>query len=578
MNLELKDQVSVTGQELIYDEGQRLEGVVAQWQSKGFGFIHFGDGRRAYVHNSACGGAHLREGQIVTAEVHEDTKNPGKWCAHNVHQVATVPVAEQGEQLREEGVVTEWSDRGFGFITFTDNRRAYVHNSACGGEHLVEGQQVSAVVIEDAKNTGKWAAINVLKVGETPPELWTEPVPSSSAPPPASPQAVSQILQALAATTGTRVEGVVTDWHERGFGFITLTDSRRAYVHNSQCAGQHLQQGERVTCVVVQDPMNPGKWAAQHVERTLAGEEVTVTDWREDSGHGFVMTDDRRRAYIHRSSFGGIGQLVVGSRLRVTLKADPRTAGKWSVEEVLAGEALLTLAEQQLTSTESFGALDTAHAAELHAEHQREVLHHQDLYRDTQPQVLPERDLVSTIVSQTQAAMAASAAAVSAVPSIPSATGVVTEWNPRGFGFVMMEDGRRAYVHNSQCGGEHLLQGEVVTAILVPDAKEPGKWAAHQVKRDLSSLSAEDGVVVDWREEGGYGFLQLEDGRRAYVHRSSFGGAGSLPVGARLRVIVGPDVRNPGKWSVAEVESCEASALGVITGTEPLDTKRQRVV
>jgi len=500
-----------TKEELL--DRERHEGVVVQWQSNGFGFIHFNDGRRAFVHNSACGGAHLQEGEVVTAEIHEDPKNLGKWCAHSVCQV---PLEH------EEGMVTEWNERGFGFITFSD-RRAYVHNSACGGEHLVEGQRVIARVVEDAKNPGKWAAVDVQMV-----PVRTRPTPL--------------------ATHLDRVEGVVTEWSEKGFGFVTLTDARRAYVHNSQCGGQHLQAGEVISCVVVSDPKNLGKWAAHNVERQADGEVGTVTEWHEEGGYGFVGTDDGRRAYIHRSSFGGVGQLIVGSRIQVTLKPDVRNPGKLCVADVQSGEAIMP---EESGVPASVTPLTT--------------------HRDQEAHPLSGLDLVSTIVSQTQAAMAAT-------PEETASSGVVTEWSPRGFGFLMMEDGRRAYVHNSQCGGEHLLQGEVVTAVLVPDAKEPGKWAAHQVKRDLSSLTSEDGVVLDWHEDGGYGFLQLEDGRRAYIHRSSFGGAGSLPLGARLRVIVSPDIRNPGKWSVAEVESCEASSLGIITGTEVVDAKRRRIV
>merc|ERR1712113_1008275 len=45
----------------------------------------------------------------------------------------------------------------------------------------------------------------------------------------------------------------------------------------------------------------------------------------------------------------------------------------------------------------------------------------------------------------------------------------------------------------------------------------------------------------------------MNDGRRAYIHRSAFGGSGSLSIGMRLRVTIQEDTRNPGKWSVGKV-------------------------
>merc|ERR1712232_758703 len=62
-------------------------------------------------------------------------------------------------------------------------------------------------------------------------------------------------------------------------------------------------------------------------------------------------------------------------------------------------------------------------------------------------------------------------------------SGVVSDWNPKGFGFAMFEDGRRAYIHNSQCGGEHLSVGEGILAQLAPDERSPGKWQAVNITR-----------------------------------------------------------------------------------------------
>merc|ERR1719387_1340242 len=85
------------------------------------------------------------------------------------------------------------------------------------------------------------------------------------------------------------------------------------------------------------------------------------------------------------------------------------------------------------------------------------------------------------------AAMAAMAAMPGMVmpaqePEAMRAAGTVDEWSPKGFGFGTMQDGRRVYIHNSQCGGEHLMAGDVFMATIMPDPKTPGKWSAMAVE------------------------------------------------------------------------------------------------
>merc|ERR1719330_797967 len=74
---------------------------------------------------------------------------------------------------RQEGTVREWSARGFGFIVLDDDRRVYVHHSSvvdCTGEdgkvNLERGQPVSAIIVEDTQNPGKWAANDVRKISK----------------------------------------------------------------------------------------------------------------------------------------------------------------------------------------------------------------------------------------------------------------------------------------------------------------------------------------------------------------------------------------------------------------------------
>merc|ERR1712129_169216 len=60
------------------------------------------------------------------------------------------------------------------------------------------------------------------------------------------------------------------------------------------------------------------------------------------------------------------------------------------------------------------------------------------------------------------------------------------------------------------------------------------------------------GTVTEWHEERGYGFIELGDGRRLYVHHTAFGG-GSPVQGAPCEAIPAPDKVNVGKWSTESV-------------------------
>mmetsp|Transcript_2716 Transcript_2716/g.8303 ORF Transcript_2716/g.8303 Transcript_2716/m.8303 type:complete len:688 (-) Transcript_2716:111-2174(-) len=430
---------------------------------------------------------------------------------------APAPSAEASTSdfVRQEGVVADWNPRGFGFIHFTDGRRAYVHNSACGGEHLHQGETVTAICVADAQNPGKWAAHEVQRMTTSdyrPAELLA--VAAAAA---AAVNQASQPVMAQPEADSTRQQGVVTEWNARGFGFIQFADGRRAYVHNSQCGGEHLLEGETVTAACVDDVQNPGKWAAMSVQRECDGEEGVVSEWKEDGGFGFLNMTDGRRAYVHRSAFGGKGSLTPGTKLKVTTKPDPRNVGKWCVAEIKQGAVLDNFLDNPspnfLDNPSPVMPASTQRDNEI-----RELLQAEAMYSDN---------------------------------AVRSAT--VSEWDPRGFGFVKTDDGRRAYIHNSSAGGEHLQVGEIISAQIVPDPQNPGKWAALNVQRGLST--GEMGTVSEWHEAGGYGFFSMDDGRRAYVHRNAFGGKGSLTVGARMSVTTKPDPRNPGKWCVGEVRS-----------------------
>eukprot|EP00927_Polykrikos_kofoidii_P050415 TRINITY_DN44331_c0_g1_i1.p1 TRINITY_DN44331_c0_g1~~TRINITY_DN44331_c0_g1_i1.p1 ORF type:complete len:644 (+),score=89.35 TRINITY_DN44331_c0_g1_i1:144-2075(+) len=503
---------------------EKVEGHVAQWNSKGFGFVHSNDGRRAYVHNSVCGGEHLVQGETVSVVIAPDDKNPGKLMATSVTRLGGQVETASGTSAPasvafvnsdsgsmndfQEGTVQQWNERGYGFLVFPDGRRAYVHNSHCGGEHLQEGETVYAVIAPDEKNPGKFQAVQVQRV------------PSSGK---------KSSGSGKRQEARGRKEGVVTQWYERGYGFVEFADGTRAYVHNSQCGGEHLAKGETVTAIVVEDDKNPGKFSAQEVQRfggkrdtrttsvpasvafapskpgataepvlDYCGRQQGVVQAWNEKGYGFIDFQEGTRAYVHLSACGG-EHLVVGETVSAKVISDSKNPGKFAVEDVKRGPA--------------------------------------------------------------------------------GDDGVVAEWkNDSGYGFLNMDDSRRVYVHRSALGGVHsLIVGQKLRVICSPDARNPGKWCVTEVKGEIApdpSYSDNgpqagavgtdndashtgggevDGTVKEWRDEGGYGFLAMDDGKWVYIHRSRFGGTGSLVAGQRLRVTIEPDPRNPGKWSVDKV-------------------------
>eukprot|EP00927_Polykrikos_kofoidii_P065242 TRINITY_DN61024_c0_g1_i1.p1 TRINITY_DN61024_c0_g1~~TRINITY_DN61024_c0_g1_i1.p1 ORF type:complete len:539 (-),score=126.09 TRINITY_DN61024_c0_g1_i1:78-1616(-) len=492
---------------------------------------------------------------------------------------------------RLEGVVAQWSERGYGFVHFPDGRRAYVHNSQSGGVHLHVGESVSALVVQDEKNPGKLQALQVQRLNPGVAAAGVDPGHTdallaairSAVPKPSTAVDLASYLD----TVGGRQDAVVQEWNERGFGFLELADGRRAYVHNSHCGGEHLTKGETVSAVITVDSKNAGKLAAQSVLRVathaphvlsddlLGGEDGVVTEWREDGGFGFMLMDDARRVYVHRSHLGGSGSLIVGQRLRVITRPDARNPGKWCVAQVKA----------EIAQAPASPALPGSVAVTA-----------------TRPSLgggsfSPEEE----------------------------ADGTVTEWREEGgFGFLSMDDGRRIYIHRNFFGGAgSLVIGQRLRVTTKPDPRNPGKWSVDQVKGELqdatsatleaaaaaaaagvtgtagnswdqlfgpgayaAAMSAsqevvsevQEGIVAEWHEEGGYGFLTMDDGRRVYIHRHTFGGAGSLLPGSRLQVTTKPDMRNPGKWSVDQVIAGDVAVLSNSpVGSSPA-SKRPRVL
>lgn len=135
----------------------------------------------------------------------------------------------------------------------------------------------------------------------------------------------------------------------------------------------------------------------------------------------------------------------------------------------------------------------------------------------------------------------------------------VVEWREeRGFGFVVDEQQRRAYMHHSAFGGGQVALNEKLTAVYQPDPRNPGKFTAMRVQR------GELATVVDWNPKG-FGFVTFSGGIRAYIHHSTFG-KGDLMVGEKLTATPAPDPRNPGKYSAQNVQRHSAAQQQQLIG------------
>jgi cold shock CspA family protein len=409
--------------------------------------------------------------------------NPEKLAAFDVQWASFDP------DQRVEGVVHEWNSRGFGFIHFPDNKRAYVHNSSCGGAHLEPGEHVSCLLTQDEKNSGKLMAKDILRLGTPPGSM--------------SADALSGGRLAISSAPGTH---------------NTPLNSLLEGLLGSNDPSQVLLPSD------------------------TPGEDGTVVGWHESGGYGFLTMDDNRRAYIHRNSFGGAGSLDVGMRLRVKTAPDNLNPQKWCVQEVVGQIA----AESEVASVAAAAAAATT----------------------SEP--LPDSPAPETVVEVAPDVDESFGITPSPVVVDESCNAqdaddcVVTEWNQAGgYGFVLMDDKRRAFIHRNTFGGQgDLLLGMRLRVITQPDPRNPGKWCVGEIIGELlgepppsawSQGQPETGVVAEWNQNGGYGFLNMDDGKRAYIHRNFFGGSGDLVIGSRLKVTTRPDPRNPGKFCVENV-------------------------
>jgi len=544
--------------------GGRLEGVVSEWNSRGFGFISFSDGRRAYVHHSEIGGGNLEQGETVIASVVEDSSNPGKWAAHNVQKVIVLPKSNKRPREGREGAQQQ--------------QQPPQQQAQQMQQMQQQMQQMQQQFQQQFMNPFMNPFFPMFCGGMMPGAMMSPAAGMSGGYGNMQASTEQQQQQQRQEVSGERHRGVVKEWSSRGFGFILLEDNRRVYVHHSSVAdvpqGEkvNMDRGEVVSAIITQDNANPGKWAALDVRRV--GETVQVDEgwgkggqaaasgssrpqaqqemsamqgfmggcgggeqsWNNPSfmepgrvegrvaewsnrGFGFIIFADGRRAYVHHSETGG-GNLIEGEAVTAVLTQDEKNPGKWAARDV-----------QRIAEASSRSRRFTPPPS---------------------PNFIPGPPIPPIPLPPH---LRGDPAHDPSVAHGERVEGVVAKWSDKGYGFINLADGRRAYVHASAIGGREMQAnldiGETVNVIVVEDPSNPGKWQARSLQR---GVIGEDGVVSEWREEGGFGFVTMDDGRRVYIHHSSFGG-GNLEVGQRLRVITRPDNRNPGKWCVAEIRS-----------------------
>lgn len=400
--------------------------TVQQWNERGFGFVEFADGTRAYIHNKESNGQHLTIGETITAVPRPDNRDDKRLQATEVRR----------GPFGEEATVIEWDeDAGVGSVVVDDTfSRASVHRETlerAGGGFLDLGERLRVVTETDEYDPTRSVVTEVkdhLGMGTVDVHQLLAQLP----PPP--------MTHSLAPAAPTLAQSVMN----QDFGF------------GSQGGGSSNQ--------------DVGQTPDSTFVPTGKPESGTVCDWFDNEGYGYLAMEDGRRVYIHRCNFmGGIhhGSLIPGQCMLVTSKQDKRNPGKWCVAKVMD-------------------------------------LDGQDV----------------TVEGGDQDGW----------------DGGCDEWgnSSNSDGFESWGAGKKNIRHVSEA---------------------EWKWNPSTVaaKALLDCLRPKRGVVSDWNESEGFGFLMMGDGQRVYIHRSVFGGSGDLRMGQEMQVTTQPDVRNRGKCTVKEV-------------------------
>lgn len=366
--------------------------------------------------------------------------------------------------------------------------------------------------------------------------------------------------------------GQIQEWSGSGFGFVSLEDGRRAYIHSndiraflkgreggtSRHAGE-LDVGQRLRVLTEPDSRNPGKIRVAFVLEVEY--EGTVREWNQQKGFGFVHTPAGLRAFVLHTAFGG-GDLYQGEQVLVSVVHDKRDPGKLMARRLFRRLGASNRTGMENGSSQPREAAGDSRLSEMHERH----VPPEDKSDRRLPRKPDEHELFDR----------SSRVGLDQVAHEPhdeeepgqGEWGKVNEWSTHGFGFLVLMDKRRAYIHSNDVrrfrnvkdhtAGDHsdtrsfhkageLEVGQWVRVELMPDSRNPGKIRVAEI------LEVEcDGIVKDWDARKGYGFVHTEHGIRAFVLHAAFGG-GNLELGERVLVRVAPDGRNAGKFMVRKL-------------------------
>lgn len=185
----------------------------------------------------------------------------------------------------------------------------------------------------------------------TPPELDPSTTPPSSGP------------EKVARSLGKRMTGRCAKWiYSKSFGYIDIDNGGdRVFVHETGLAGgarQRLQQGDRVSLELVQNPRRPGEMMAANVR---VADVVTVehgqphaptritgrcANWIHSKDYGFIDADNGdENIFVHVTGLAaglqqrlissrGSARLVQDDRVSFELIRNPRRPGEWMASNV----------------------------------------------------------------------------------------------------------------------------------------------------------------------------------------------------------------------------------------------------
>eukprot|EP00756_Hemistasia_phaeocysticola_P030684 Hpha_TRINITY_DN16304_c4_g10::TRINITY_DN16304_c4_g10_i1::g.59250::m.59250 len=161
-------------------------------------------------------------------------------------------------------------------------------------------------------------------------------------------------------------------------------------------------------------------------------------------------------------------------------------------------------------------------------------------------------------------------------------TGTVRKWTDKGYGFITPDGSDEdVFVHNTAFGGGSLAEGEKVNFSVARDSG--GKTRAENVsgpavlappagaavmqkggaalQKDMQLIGkVVTGVVREWYDDKGFGFIEPKDvGGSIFCHNTAFGG-GVLAIGTPVTLTVVADPRS-GKPRAENVQALQGGTV-----------------